>query len=275
MKNRGNLAGFLAVAFLICLAAGAPATVSGADVSLGLGVGMAPDYIGGDDYEAVPIPLFSATWENHMSVEWVGGKATANLIPSPVWRLGPTVEYIAKRDDDVDDDKVSRMESVDAAVMTGALLGFEIDTWHGNIEAMWDLADGNDGNIYRINLGFNIPVGERGAFGLEAFTTYADSDFMESYFAVSPKDSVRSGLPEYKADSDLYDWGFNVSAGWSPWGNWSLLGLGSWKRLMGDADDSPVVDDQGSQYQWFGGIVVAYTWGKPGVPDTHAKPIGY
>jgi outer membrane scaffolding protein for murein synthesis (MipA/OmpV family) len=38
------------------------------------------------------------------------------------------------------------------------------------------------------------------------------------------------------------------------------MGLVSYKRLLDDAEDSPVVDDEGDANQLMGGILVTYTF---------------
>ena len=50
--------------------------------------------------------------------------------------------------------------------------------------------------------------------------------------------------------------GFEIFQRWDP----SLLT--QYKLMPGDAEGSPVVDDQGEEHQFFGGFVVSYTWGK-------------
>jgi outer membrane scaffolding protein for murein synthesis (MipA/OmpV family) len=38
------------------------------------------------------------------------------------------------------------------------------------------------------------------------------------------------------------------------------MGIASYKRLVGDAEDSPVVDDAGDPNQFTAGILVVYHW---------------
>jgi len=42
--------------------------------------------------------------------------------------------------------------------------------------------------------------------------------------------------------------------------NWHLSGGVVYTRLLGDAADSPVVDDRGSKDQIFAGLGIAYAW---------------
>ena len=40
----------------------------------------------------------------------------------------------------------------------------------------------------------------------------------------------------------------------------SIFGIGSYSRLVGDFKDSPIVSQRGSPNQWLGAIGLAYTW---------------
>ena len=71
----------MAGAVLVCLMMGLTPTAQAADVSLGAGLGVAPDYEGSEDYEVVPIPYVDVKWDNHMSINWLGNTAKVNLIP--------------------------------------------------------------------------------------------------------------------------------------------------------------------------------------------------
>jgi outer membrane scaffolding protein for murein synthesis (MipA/OmpV family) len=39
-----------------------------------------------------------------------------------------------------------------------------------------------------------------------------------------------------------------------------LTGLAAYSRLLGDAEDSPIVDDRGSANQLLGGVLLNYTF---------------
>ena len=228
-------------------------------IDLGLGVGAAPDYEGSEDYEAVPIPYVSVRWSNHMSINWLGNMARVNLIPSPIWKAGVVGEYIDERAD-VDNNRVDRLKDVDTALMLGGFFGFQYARWSASIEAMADVADGNDGAIVRLNGGYRIPIDQSWLLSLGAFTTWADDDYMEAYFEIDKRDSDRSGLRTFKADSGLKDVGLNLAATFKPWRHWGLMGLARYKRLLNDAEDSPVVDDEGDENQFTGGFLVFYNF---------------
>ena len=54
--------------------------------------------------------------------------------------------------------------------------------------------------------------------------------------------------------------GFDVNVDWAFAGNWASSFLFKYDRLLGHADDSPIVDDRGSSDQVFAGVLVGYKW---------------
>ena len=257
MKDRKTHKILMVGAAVVCLMAGFSFAAYAADVSLGAGVALTPDYEGSEDYQAALIPYVSVAWSNHMTINLIGNTAKANLIPSPIWKGGLIGQYIDKRDD-VDNNRVDRLKDVDASVMLGGFFGFEHENWSASIEAMADMADGNDGSIVRLNGGYRIPIDRAWKLSLGVFTTWADDDYMQAYFEIDAADSARSGLKTFDAESGFKDVGLNLTASFKPWEHWGFMGLASYKRLLNDAKDSPVVDDEGDANQFSSGVLLFY-----------------
>jgi outer membrane protein len=235
----------------------APAVEGQTVTSAGLGFGITPDYEGSSDYTAVPLPYFSMRFANNMSVLWVANKASANLIPNRNWMAGPIVEYIRSRAD-VDNNRVDRMKNVDAALMMGGFVGYRIDRFTFSLEVMQDVANANDGAIVRLKGLYHMPINEEWSALFIAYTTWASDDYMDAYFGVDGADSSRSGLKTYDADAGFKDVGFVVPVTYSPYEHWSFMGAVGYKRLVGDAEDSPVVDDAGEANQFVAGAFAIY-----------------
>jgi len=255
MKSRTTLV--LLSCLLIMIAS---TSVAGAEKwTAGAGLAMVPDYIGSDDYEVAPLPYLTVDFENHMNVKLVGNRIQSNLIPHPIFKAGPVGEYIGKRDD-VDNNRVDRMDDVDASFMLGAFGGFVYEGFNGRIEVMSDVADGNDGTIARLALGWGTGFAEDMRINLEGFTTWGDDDFMEAYFGVDAADSARSGLSVYNADSGIYEVGLNATYTWNFTGAWTFIGIAGVSQLVGDADDSSPVVDEGSETQPKLGFIFTYAF---------------
>ena len=83
---------------------------------------------------------------------------------------------------------------------------------------------------------------------------------MSTYFGVSPADAEASKLSPFSAGSGFKDFSFSLMGVFHFSKKWHLGGGLSYKKMLGDASDSPVVDDRGSDNQYTVGLAVLYTW---------------
>jgi len=256
MKNQQTVIGLMvALLTLLLVIPGAQA----ADVSIGGGVGIAPDYEGSSDYEAVPVPFADVKFGNGMFVKLLGLNLRANLIPDDMWRLGPVYNYRAERDD-VDNNAVDDMKEVSDANELGIFGGFAIDNWFVSLEFLADTGDAYDGWYSTLKGGYNWIINSSWALSIGASTTYADDDYMQTYFGVTAADAARSGLSQYSADSGIKDVGIDLGVNWTITQSWSAKGIASYTQLVGDADDSSPVVNEGDEGQFFGAALVVYTF---------------
>ncbi|WP_027716614.1 MipA/OmpV family protein [Desulfuromonas sp. TF] len=260
-----KVAVFFSALFLL---AGGPAMARDIDVTaaegvglkqtvLGLGVAAIPDYEGSDEYEAAPLLQVRFNWTNNMYFSLLGNTARANLIPSDSWHFGPLLRYRAERDD-VENDRVDRLEDVDAAVEAGAFLSYNLPNWVFSISAAQDVADAHDGYVVDLGAGYRHKLQDRTMLTLFVQTTYASEDYMDTYFGIDTADAARSGLNTFEADSEWKDVGVGVLVqhNFSP--NWGLLGAAKYTKLLGDASDSPIVDEEGEENQGLIGFILNY-----------------
>jgi MipA family protein len=224
--------------------------------SLGAGAGFAPDYEGSEDYEPVPL-LTARAQRDEIFVALEANTLRANLLPVPVFQAGPLVRYRPERDD-VDNDAVDDLEDVDAAVELGGFVGFEVEGWHGRVEVTHDVADAHEGLLVGLNGGYRAVLGPKLSLNTTAFTTYADDDYMETYFGIDGADAARSGLDTFDADGGFKDVGVSLTAHYGGREGLGVTGIAAYKRLLGDAEDSPVVDDEGDANQLFAGVLITY-----------------
>jgi outer membrane protein len=240
---------------------GEPAT-SGTRWTLGLGAVAFPDYQGSQDYTAAPLWNVRAQNLYHPDTyaQLFGPIFTSNLLPDSHFRLGPMAQYIRKRGS-VDNNKVDDMENVDPSFMLGAILGYDFKLGEQRNLALdflgrQDVANSN-GFLGTLQATYRMPLGESWRTSLGVETTWASSDYMSSYFGVSSGDASRSGLDEYDADEGFKDVGANLSLSYLITPHWDVTGIGAYRRLLNDAEDSPVTEE-GSANQWYGGLLFNY-----------------
>jgi MipA family protein len=235
----------------------------GIRVTLGAGAGVAPDYEGSDYYQAVPLWNLNVSNLYHPKtyVQLFGPLLRSNFIPDDHWRLGVAGQFIKKRDN-VHNDRVDDLKSVDASLMLGLVGGYDFlaDPRRDlvlEVEARQDVANDN-GFLATIRGAYRARLTE--SLGMVAYvgSTWADEDYMKSYFSVDAANAAASGLDQFNADEGFKDVSFGGAVNYRFLERWSVAVLGTYARLLNDAKDSPIVDDVGDANQFFGGALINY-----------------
>ena len=225
-----------------------------------LGVGSLPEFEGSDDSQLVPfvVSRFSLFGRE---TEIDGLQARVDLVDHPVWRAGPTLSLTIPRGDDVDAMAVAMLPELDLAVELGGFVGFRTPfgsakegTLSGLVSARRDVASVHDGWLVTAELEYFFAAARWLRFGLQVNSTYASSDYMQTYFGVDDNGSLVSGLPSYSAGSGIKDVGTELYSVVSFSERSGVLVRYAYNRLLDDAADSPVVTVDGSRDQVFIGI---------------------
>lgn len=225
----------------------------------GVGVGLAPDYIGSDSFRLGVAPIARISrGERYLDV--IANFARANILDHPNWRLGPAATLRLGRDD-VDDAVVDRLPDIDPTLELGGFVGYVVQAGEdprtrlrANVSFTHDVLGESDGFVVAASLKKWVPVGRFGALGLSLATTFASDEHADTYFSVTPAGAAASGLPTYDAGAALRD--VRVTAVFvHPVSKSVVLGAGAlYGRLLGDAADSPIVSQRGSENQLIFGI---------------------
>ncbi len=229
--------------------------------TVGLGVGMTPDYEGSDDTTGVPMFMFNHMYDSGRYVKLMGANMKVNLLTNKQFHLGPALNYHMGRDD-VDNKRVDDMRDIDDALEAGGFAVLKIENVLIGLEILADVSGEHDGWTSKGTVNYNWKVSPNLAITPGVFMTWADDDYMDTYFGVNSSNVGSSGLSKYKATSDIKDAGINLAAHYTPWDKWGIMGLFSYKTLLNDAKDSPVVDDEGNDKQLTLGVMATYRWGK-------------
>ncbi len=255
----------LVVSGSLLLPAPSPADERGNGVSgfIAAGVGVTPDYEGSSDYE--PVPLIIGQIEAFdLGFEFQGLTARLNVRPDAAFQFGPVVSFRPGRDD-VSNDTVDELSDIDDAVEVGGFFRYVLDDLFRSgdelelgVEVLADVGDAHEGLTAGLSLGYAMTFGERWRVGLDTGATYATDDYMQTYFGIDAVDAGRSGLPVFDADAGFKDVGVGATLSYNFSERWGAFGRVAYTRLIGDAADSPVVDDEGSADQFFAGLAISY-----------------
>jgi outer membrane scaffolding protein for murein synthesis (MipA/OmpV family) len=227
---------------------------------VGLGAGLAPDYEGSEDYKAIPMFMVNYNYDSGRFVKLMGTNLKVNLLADKQYSIGPVANYRMKRDN-VDNNQVDDMDKVDAALELGGFAGVDVNNLLLGLEVLADVSDSHDGATVQATAGYRMKAMPELTFTPGVFLTYASDDYMDTYFSVTNHNKGNSNLSNYSADGGFKDVGLNLVASYTPWEKWGVMGLFSYKMLLNDAKDSPLVDDVGDKNQMTLGLMATYRWG--------------
>lgn len=235
---------------------------------LGLGVSYRPDYEGADHYEAYLAPFARYNMESgrYISLGGTGGSERAArlkmniLTKDTAWELGPVLQYRLKRGGDVENNKVSHMQTVPREEEAGAFVGWRLNRLTLGLTGVYDISGESNGTLVYLNGFYRLPLTKRFEIALGAHTTWASGGYMGAYFGVSPSNAARSGLPQYDANKGLKDAGLGLTGHYKFTKTWGMLGHIAYTRMLNDAEDSPVVKDVGDENQYTAIVALTYNF---------------
>lgn len=239
---------------------------------VGLGIGSLPDYVGSDDRTTGIAPYGRYYFSDFKYVELMGPQLIVNLNSDKNFQFGPLINYRFGRDtgidgDGISDKVVSKMREIDDTVEIGAFIKSthkigEDPRHRFNLVAdiAFDAGGEHKGYVASARAVYMRPILPATIGVIGAGFSYADKDFMGTYYSVDNTDSVLSGLPTFKASSGVQDYRliFGMIQHISP--SWHLGVGGRLMHLANDAKDSPVVRLRGDKNQWIVGAGLGYVW---------------
>jgi MipA family protein len=233
----------------------------GWDVTLGAGVGVAPNYQGSDSYRIAPLPLLNATWRNRVSIG-IGG-LNAFVYSSESARVGVGLTYDRGRKEDGGDpwagsgdtERLRGMGDIDPAPgarifgvyrLAPLFLSGTLTKYFGDSDN--PATPQNDGALAALALGVPFYRAEKFRVNGNLTATLADEHYMQAYFGVTPAQSARSGYRTYAPKAGLRDVSASVTARYQFNRNWFGSGTVGVRQLTGDAADSPLVANDASVF---------------------------
>jgi outer membrane scaffolding protein for murein synthesis (MipA/OmpV family) len=267
----GNPARFGLGLLTICLGLTGTAAALAADAKgfsgyVNLGGAVVPDYEGSNDY--MPAPLWAGRLGyDEYYVELRGTKARVNVMPAVLpfgFEFGPAFGYRFGRDD-VANDRVDDLRDVEgtfaigafAKISTGDLLQ-QGDELAFSVESLTGIGKDRDGTTIDFGPSYSFSPWERVRLGFKLSTTYASDRYNETYFGIDADNARRSGFSTYDAEGGIKGIGLSVNAAYQWDEHWGVTGMIGLTELVGDAADSPIVDDAGSATQGVAALGISY-----------------
>lgn len=230
------------ILILALLAAPVASTALAQDMSLGnrwgtlsadvgLGVSYGPQYPGADDGEASPwLILRNASF---------GDPGKGNLDGFSVL---PVFGLVGERNED-DDDALAGMGDISRAYEVGAQLSYGVGPVNGYLRARQGFG-GHHGVTGEVGVRYRSEVSDKLTMWSSVEMSYGDAEYVETYFGVSDSQSATSGYDAYSPGGGFTMAAAKVSARYQIGEKTALLGEVEYGHLLGDAGDSPLVQDK-------------------------------
>jgi outer membrane protein len=223
-------------------------------VGLGAGLLYSPDYLGSNDWRAMPLiaPEIRAPFDRAY-LSFRDGLGATVLREGPL-SFGLVLRPRFGRDQD-DNPALAGMGDIRISGEAGGYVAYLDREWliRGEVRQGFGgysgvVADARLDRVFRPRPDLILSAGPRLSWG--------NSGFAETFFGVDPSQTQRSGYPVFTPN----DYWFAALAGGATWvvnERWSVIAFGEVGRILGDAADSPLVE-RGSATQGIVGLTVAY-----------------
>ena len=267
-RSTGSAAAILAASLVSFATTAASQATDGAQdeeeiwsVSVGAGAMYHPDYEGSDDYEVDGLPLLGISYRDFIVLRgpslMIDVFELSDTALADNLSFGPLVKFDMGRE--ADDNPILRnLGQIDKGALAGLFVNYEIGPVELELEVAQDATSRHEGLIAEIKAGYGFMLAKRLRAEFDVSTTWCNEDYMQAYFGITPTQSRASGLREFATDSGMKDAGAAVMLHYMLSEHWRVTGRLAYRRLLGDAADSPLVEDEGSQNQASAALFMSY-----------------
>jgi MipA family protein len=225
----------------------------------GLGL-LRPNYEGSKEYEIDPLPLIDITMGKMGFLNSENGLGLY-LLKHKVIEFGGSLGYYESREEG-DSDKLKGFTEVDAGIDGRMFVKFNLYNYSLSFLIRNDLSDNHNGTLFNMGGAYSFAPFRSSNWTLRASTTFADTNYMQTYFSVTQDQLNKSGLLPTGVP-------FTATGGWKDIAvesnfsikldrHWKAKWIVGYKRLTRAAAYSPLVRGLGSQDQFQFGIGLAY-----------------
>ncbi|MGK9237116.1 MipA/OmpV family protein [Inquilinus limosus] len=214
-------------------------------VSVGLGAGVRPDFIGGDELRAEPVPIVGVRF-GEFAFAVTGRGVGMNLIMFDGLSAGPFLDYSlgserSRAADGLDD--------LDGAGVAGLFVRYSLMPLVIEARVGHSFAGDIDGYVATLSgaVGFELAEGWRGRAGTTVL--WGGDGWSGAFFGIDDGEASRSGLPAYRPGSGIQEVSLFLGSAYDITPSVSLVGYVRASRLVGEAADSPIIEEEGAAGQ--------------------------
>lgn len=198
---------------------------------MGIGLSYSPEYPGSEDNEARPwLILRNASFGEPGKGDLDG------------FSILPSFGLEGKREES-DSAALAGMGEISRAYELGGRIGYGSGPVDGYFSARQGFG-GHHGVTGELGVRYRSDISSKLTMWSSVEMTYGDSEYVDTYFGVSSGQAATSGYSEYDPGGGFTKAAAKISARYSLNEKTAILGEVEYGRLIGDAADSPLVQDR-------------------------------
>ena len=238
------------VALLMTLAAGSAAAgdrdLFGKGWQVGGFVYVSPTFEGSRSYQAIAFPYILPAGVGSDGMVQVKGvdDVRLRLFQTDGFEFGPLAGYRFGRDAD-DVSNVPGLDDIDGGLVLGAFAAYRTGPLAFSVSYHRQATGDDTGGLVRLAAEHASRLAPGFKLTASVGTNYATEDYMTAFFG--------TGL--YTPDAGFKDIFVGATASIDLGDRWSLLLIGRYAHLIGEAADSPIVE---TESQFYGGLALSY-----------------
>ncbi len=229
------------------------------NVTIGVRLGAAPAFLGSKDFRPSIAPVFSIG--RGLGSRWLSvadDNIGIGLVEGDIWRAGVAGKLLWGRNAS----SHTELRGLGDTRFGGEIGGFAEIYPLSWLRARVELRHGifaHDALMGDLKLDAFTRLGERWTLSAGPRLALAGRDFTQTYLGVTYEQSLRSGLPQFKAADGVLSYGAaaQVAYQWTP--RLESTAYVQANRLAGDAAKSPLVTQRGTRDQLSVGVSTRWT----------------
>ncbi|SVD02678.1 uncharacterized protein METZ01_LOCUS355532, partial [marine metagenome] len=189
-----------------------------------------PKYKGSDQYDFSGLPFIDIKYKKIFFLNFREGLGV-NVLYAPNFRAGISLNFYGSREAE-DSNNLQGLQDIDAGLDAGAFGSVSLGRLSAKLKFRQDISSNHKGLLLSGRLGYRLSLMRKLLTNINIRTTFANDNYMKSYFGITSAQSSSSGLREFKAGSGIK----NVSGGanfiYPIDRHWSVISFIDYSRLL-------------------------------------------
>jgi outer membrane protein len=225
---------------------------SNTDLSIGIGPEYRPDYFGSDDFEWIADPEVYVRFRNFVFLDNDG--ADIALFGFSGFSFGPSLRVVGNRKE-IDNVALTGLGDIDRTLEIGGFAATKfVDRFLVRFKVRKGIVGGHDGLVVDAAGTALLFRYGRLSTSVSANATWVGERYADTYFSVTPAQSLASGLPTYDAQRGMRDIGGSFNAYVNIGKHWSLNPYVSYSYIFDEYAKTPIIEQFGDRNQYRAGF---------------------